>query len=137
MNKKAIITRLAITILVTAGIFKISAGHIIEVAMRYGNDFQSAIVYPVAIDGMILVSAITMAASVGVSKEAKFWAKVGRYFGFAATVYANLVHSQWENLDAMAVNVIPAVALIIVMELSISSAKMTPAAKRTLKTKKA
>lgn len=137
MNRKAIIARLALTIAVTAGIFYVSAGHIVDVAMVHGNPFRVAIVYPLAIDGMILISALTMAASVAVSKETKRYAKLARYFGFAATVYANVAHSGYTSIDSILINLIPAVALILVMEVVISSAKMTPAARKAMQRKTA
>lgn len=133
MNRKAIIARLALTVLVTAGIFYVSAGHIVDVAMLHGNPFRTAIVYPLAIDGVILISALTMAANVAVSKETKRYAKAARWFGFIATIYANLAHSGYASLDAIAVNLIPAVALILMMEVVISSARMTPAARKAVR----
>lgn len=128
--------RFALIILVTAGIFYLSASHIIAVASQYGNTGLAAIVYPISIDGVILISALTLVATQGsVSKEAKFWARFGRYFGFAATLYANMEHSNYGSLPAILVNVIPAIALIITMEITIHSAKAMArtAARRTKK----
>ena len=130
MNRNAILARLAIVIIVTVGIFYVSAGHIVEVAMRYGNPFSTAIVYPLAVDGVILVSGLTMAARVGVSKETRRYAQLARYCGFAATLGANAAHSPTASIIAIAVNIIPAVMLILMMETVISSVKMTPAARQ-------
>jgi len=133
MNCKAIVARLALTILVTAGIFYVSAGHIVDVAMAHGNPFRTAIIYPLAIDGVILISALTVAAQVAVSKETRRYAKAARWFGFGATIYANLAHSGYASTDAVIVNLIPAVALILMMEVVISSARMTPAARKAVR----
>jgi len=126
----AIRIRLALITLVCTGVFYISAGHIISVAMSYGNPFATAIVYPVCIDGVILISALTLTAANGVSKTAKFYAKLGRWVGFAATIYANMVHSGWASTDSVIVNAIPAVTLIITVELLIHASKRTPATRK-------
>lgn len=130
MARFAVFARLAITVLVTAGIFAVSANHIIAVAEKYGNHGYAAIVYPVCIDGLILVAALTMAARTGVSKETKKWCKLARYFGFAATIYANVAHSGYASTDAIVVNLVPALALILMMEVTISAVQMTPAARK-------
>lgn len=133
MNRKAILARLALTVLVTAGIFYVSAGHIVDVAMAHGNPFRTAVVYPLAIDGLILISALTMAANVAVSKETRRYAKLARYFGFAATLFANLAAAGSLDLVDLGVNLIPAVSLILMMEVVISSVKLTPAARKSIK----
>lgn len=134
MNRKAIVARLIIVVAVTAGIFYVSAGHIIDVAVAHGNPFRTAIVYPFAADGLIIASALTMSAKVAVSRSARHIAKLARYFGFAATLYANAAHSGWGSFDAIAVNVFPAIALILMMELVISSVQLTPASRRAVRT---
>jgi hypothetical protein len=83
--------------------------------------------YPVCIDAVILVSALYLVATTGVNKLAKFWATAGRYFGFAATVFANMAHSGWTSASDVVINLIPAVALIITMELVVYGFKATPA----------
>lgn len=118
--------RLALTLAATAGIFWISAKHIVHVAVGAGNDFSAAIVYPVAIDVVILVSVLTMMAPTGVNTMAKWYAALGRGFGFGATIYFNVAASGFESANAMVVNLIPAVALIIMMELSVHAVKATP-----------
>jgi mevalonate kinase len=116
--------RLALIIAVTAGIFYISAAHIISVAEMYGNKGVPAYIYPLSIDGVIMISALTLILTQGaVSKEAKMWARFGRYFGFAVTIYANMEHSGYGSAAAVIINTIPAVSLIITMEITIHSAK--------------
>lgn len=133
MNRTAIIVRLVLTVLVTAAIFYVSAGHIIDVAESNGNPFRIAIVYPVAIDGVILISALTMAAKVAVSKTTRHYCKLARYFGFAATLYANFAHANTTDMESIIINMIPAIALILMMEVVISSAQMTPAARKAVR----
>ena len=118
------IARISLIISVTAAIFYLSAGHIIEVAARYGNEGLPSMVYPVSIDGVILICAITLVATQNnVGKAAKRWAQFGRWFGFAMTFYANMEHSGYGSLAAIIINTAPAIALIAMMETTIHSAK--------------
>ena len=129
--------RLALTVLICAGVFKISAHHIMDVAVRYGNAPQDAWIYPLCIDGMILLSALYLAARSGVSKATKFWGLVARYFGFAATIFCNVCHAGNLNPVACIINVFPALALIVVMEMLICGSKaMIATGKRQARTTK-
>jgi drug/metabolite transporter (DMT)-like permease len=119
--------RLALTTVVCAASFYVSYRHILEVALSTGNTIDSAVVYPITIDALILVSALTLIATTGVSKMAKLWATAGRAFGFAATVYCNLAASHFTSVMGAIVNMIPAVALIITVELLVYGWKATPA----------
>lgn len=131
------IARLGIVIAVTAGIFYVSASHIIAIAQRYGNHGMAANIYPLTIDGVILISALTLVATQGsVGKDTKRWATGARYFGFAATIYANVEFSGYGNLSAIVTNLIPAIGLIFTMEIVVSSAKaMARQSARTQRTK--
>lgn len=121
--------RIALTTVVCAASFFVSASHIVDVARHAGNDAVTSAMYPVCIDAVILVSALYLVASTGVNKIAKLWATLGRYFGFSATVFANMAHSGWTNPSDVIINLIPAVALIITMELVVYGFKATPAAR--------
>ena len=100
------------------------------------NTQVSAAVYPVSIDAVILVSALYLVGGTGVNKLAKMWATVGRVFGFAATIFCNMAHSGWDNVASVVVNMIPAIALIITVEMLVYGWKATPAA-RTSQARKA
>lgn len=126
----AVAMRLGLTALVCACVFKISAGHIIGVAIHYGNTADNAVLYPVCIDAMILVSALYLAANIGVSKMTKFYAKIGRYFGFAATIFCNVAASNFSSTIACIIALIPAISLIIVIELLIHGSKKTAATRK-------
>lgn len=129
--------RLALTTAVAAGTFYISASHIVSVATSAGNQGLAAYVYPVAIDCVILVSVLTLVARVAVNRMAKFYAKAGRIFGFAATIYCNLAASHFVNVTSAIVNLIPALSLIVVMELLVHSAQATPATRARAAARKA
>lgn len=113
----------AITI-VCGAVFAISYSHIASVAGQYGNGW-SAYLYPICIDGVILISALTLVARVGITKTTRYYAKLGRWFGFAATIYANVAHSGYGSTDAILVNLIPALSLILTVELLIHAATGT------------
>jgi hypothetical protein len=119
--------RLALTAIVCGAAFYVSYRHIVTVALASGNTADTAFVYPLTIDAMILVSAVTLVASTGVNKMAKMWAMIGRYFGFTATIYCNLAAGHFTSVAGAVVNMIPALALIITVELLVYGWKATPA----------
>jgi drug/metabolite transporter (DMT)-like permease len=133
MNMNAI--RIALTSVIWAGAFKISGSHIVDVAMKNGNRFDDAIIYPLSIDALIIACALWVSAPKGVNKATRLWAAAGRYFGFAATLYANLAHSGWSSIESGIINLIPAIAVIIATEVFVHGMKSTPAAKAAAKAK--
>jgi len=122
--------RISLTAIIWAGAFKVSGSHIVDVAMKNGNRFDDAIIYPLSIDALIISCALWVASPKGVNASTRRWAAAGRYFGFAATVYSNLAHSGWTTLESGIINLIPAVAVIIATEVFVHGMKSTPAAKR-------
>jgi drug/metabolite transporter (DMT)-like permease len=122
--------QMVLTTVVCGAIFYTSFRHIVAVAMHYGNTMDVAIMYPVCIDAVILISALTLIQPKGVNKQAKMWATVGRVIGFVFTLYANMLHSGWENTDAVLVNLIPGIMLIVAVELLIYGFKGTAATRR-------
>lgn len=119
--------RLALTTVVALASFFISFTHIVDVAMAQGNALNVARCYPITIDAMILVCALTLVANAGVSKMGKLWASVGRIFGFTATIYCNLAASHFTSVVGAIINMIPALSLIITVELMVYGWKATPA----------
>jgi hypothetical protein len=129
--------RAALITMTCLGSFYVSFRHIVDVALAHGNTIDVAIVYPISIDAVILVSALSLIQPKGVNKKARFWATLGRMFGFAATIYANMLHSGWADTDSVLVNLIPAVGLITVIELLIHTAHGTVATRAAARTKNA
>lgn len=128
MNKN-LIARLVLTALVCGASFYVSYRHITEVAMEAGNTWDVAMFFPVTIDAVILVSAFTLMAGTGVNKAAKAWATAGRVFGFAATTYCNVAASHFSSVNSAIINMLPAIALIVTVELLVYGVKSTPAAR--------
>ena len=118
-------SRIVFTAIIALGAFAISSVHWFHVAQDAGNAWWTAAIYPVAIDCLIIVSAMTMMQSTGVTRMAKYYASLGRAFGFAATLYGNMAASHFTSASDMLVNLMPAVALILSVEMLIASAKAT------------
>lgn len=126
--------RLALTTLVCSGVFYTSFHHIVSVAMAYGNNSASvAVMYPVCIDAVILIAALTLVAKRGISKTTKAYAKAARLFGFAATIFCNITASHFASSISVAVDLIPAISLIFTVELLIHAAQGTPASRAARK----
>jgi hypothetical protein len=121
--------RISLTAVIWAGAFKVSGSHIVSVAMANGNRFDDAIIYPLSIDPLIIACALWVASPKGVNRATKLWAAAGRYFGFIATVFANLAHSGWTSYESAAINLVPAIAVIIATEVFVHGMKSTPAAR--------
>jgi hypothetical protein len=131
--------RIALIVTVCAAQFYTSARDIVETAMPLvHHDLSRAVTFPICIDAMILIAALTVAARTGVNAKARRWAGFARYFGFAATIYANGLASGIASakvIDAQIITgtaflLIPAVALICTMELLIHGAQGTPATRK-------
>lgn len=136
--------RTTLIVTVCAAQFYTSARDIVETAMPLvHHDLSRAVTFPICIDAMILIAALTVAARTGVNAKARRWAGFARYFGFAATIYANGLASgiasakviDAQVLTGTAFMLIPAVALICTMELLIHGAQGTPATRRAAASK--
>lgn len=136
--------RIALIAVVCAAQFYTSARDIIETAMPLvHHDLTRAITFPVCIDALILISALTVAVRTGINAKARRWAAFGRYFGFGATIYANGLSGGIANtthIDAGIITgtlflLIPAVALIATIELLIHGVQGTPATRKASATK--
>lgn len=118
----------------TIAMFRISYTHIMDIAAAYGNA-DTAVWFPIGIDGAIVATALTLAAKRGVNRATKTWATFVRYLAFFFTIFANVAHSGYGSFDAIAINIAPALLLIGLMETLIHAAQSTPAAKATAKPK--
>lgn len=127
--------RMALIALVCGGVFANSATHIHFTAVLARNSSTMAWTYPICIDAVILISALTLVQATGVNKSARFWARFGRIFGFAATIYCNIAASQFVSVSDIIVDLIPAVALIATVEMLIHGWRGTAASRRSAKAK--
>ncbi len=127
--------RMILTAIVCTGVFYTSFAHITTVAQSYGNSLSTALMYPILIDGMILACALTLTAKTGVNKMTRWYAGLGRWTGFGFTIACNTMHANSWNVGAIFVALIPAIVLIIVVELLIHAAQGTPATRAKRATK--
>lgn len=145
MNAKSFLSspKMVLTTVVWAGAFKVSASHAVGTALEYGNSKSDAMTYPILIDALIIACALWVAAPKGVNKATKFWAGLGRTFGFAATLFTNLAHADLlAHGDSplmigvsAAVSLLPGIAVIVMTEVFVHGMKSTPAARATSKAK--
>lgn len=122
--------RIALIAVVCAAVFYTSFRHIVDVAEQYGNSADVALLYPVCIDAVILISAFTLIARREVSKMARWYAKLGRLFGFSATIFCNVASSEFASSVAVAVALIPALSLILTVELLVHASAGTASSRR-------
>lgn len=120
--------RLVTIALATLAMFRISYTHIMDVATAYGNA-DTAVWFPIGIDGSIVATALTLSAKRGVNRMTKTWATFVRYLAFFFTIFANVSHSGYGSFDAIAINVAPALLLIGLMETLIHASQSTPQAR--------
>lgn len=125
MNRTARLAQIIPSAIVAAVAFYISANDVVHTAMEHGKPFHVAIGYPVVLDAGLLSCALILIASRGVSRITKLYAKVGRSFCAAATLYANALSAPTFDVHDVAVSVAPAVVLIIVVEATIHAFKGT------------
>jgi hypothetical protein len=122
--------RIALTTIVCAASFYNSFRHIVEVALTAHQTADVAFMYPICIDAVVLISALTLATPTGINKATKLYASLGRLFGFSATLACNLAASNFTSTGAALVSLIPGAALILTIELLIHSARGTVASRR-------
>lgn len=99
----------------TIAMFRISFTHIMDIAAAYGNA-DTAMWFPIGIDGSIIATALTLSAKRGVTRLTKTWAMFVRYLAYFFTIFANVAHSGYGSFDAIAINIAPALLLIGLVE---------------------
>lgn len=134
--------RIVLITAVCGAVFYTSYSEIYSVALHYTHKPRVAMTYPICIDAVILIAALTLVARTGVNKAARTWARFGRLFGFASTILCNAASSGFANADrvsldlvvGVAVALIPAISLIATVELLIHGAQGTPQSRRAART---
>lgn len=117
--------RLVVIAVACLAMFRISFSHIVDVATVNGNA-DTALWFPIGIDGSIIATAMTLAAKRGVNKATKQWGLFVRWTGFAFTIFANVAHSDFISAQAVIINLAPALGLIGLLEMLIHAAQGTP-----------
>ncbi|GIG01274.1 DUF2637 domain-containing protein [Catellatospora citrea] len=104
--------------------------HIHDVALKAGETATVAIIYPLAIDGLIIVGSMAMLADKSEGRLPRFSARVAIAVGVIATLAAN-VASAHPTLMSRLVAAMPAVAFMIAVEVLSRTGKPKPAEQPT------
>ncbi|GAB3986119.1 DUF2637 domain-containing protein [Plantactinospora veratri] len=114
MNLTALTSRLST--LVVAGVAGwASYTHIVKVAREAGERLSVAAVYPLAIDGLIVVGTLAMLEDKRNGRKPRLSARVAVAFGVVATLAANIASAQ-PTVTARLVAAVPALAFLIAVE---------------------
>ncbi|KAB1947548.1 DUF2637 domain-containing protein [Micromonospora sp. ALFpr18c] len=112
-------TRLARNIS-TAAVASIAAwsswSHMVDVALRFGERPEVALVLPISVDGMLIVASTAMVEDKREGRPVRWSARVAFVAGVAASVAANIAAAH-PTLGARIVAAWPAVALLLVVEM--------------------
>lgn len=92
-----------------------SWGHIVHVGLSVGE--PSAMVLPVAIDGMMLASTVVGAWDRLHGMRMRFWAIVGLWAGALLTLTFNMISAYTRGIAAMAIAVLYAVTFLVSVEM--------------------
>ncbi|GAA1384128.1 DUF2637 domain-containing protein [Catellatospora chokoriensis] len=100
--------------------------HITHVALMAGESHEVAMVYPLAIDGLIVVGTVAMLADKSANRYPRLSARFALGFGIVATLAANVASAQ-PTVLARLVAAVPAVAFLIAVEVLSRTGKLKPA----------
>lgn len=84
---------------------RLSFSHIIETSVANGMTHDDAALMPWSVDGLLLVSTLTIVVfGDHLTKQALFWATLGRYAGMVATIAANILAvPSWDGLTPVGI----------------------------------
>ena len=113
----------------------VSFSHIETLALSHGQPIWDARFLPVSVDGLLVVSSLTLLADARARRPAPGLARAGLVLGVIATVAANVVLGVHSGPVGAMINAWPAVAFIISTEILVAQmrrAGTTPAAPVTV-----
>jgi hypothetical protein len=99
--------------------------HIVHVALMAGESRTVAMVYPLAIDGLIVVGTMAMLADKASGRYPRLSARFALAFGIIATLAANVASAQPTTLARM-VAAVPAIAFLAAVEVLSRHGKLRP-----------
>jgi len=114
MNGTAIASRLS-TGIVAAVAGYASFRHIVKVAQDAGEHLSVAAIYPLAIDGLILVGTLAMLEDKRDGRKPRLSARLAVAFGIIATLAANIASAE-PTVKARLVAAVPPIAFLIAVE---------------------
>jgi hypothetical protein len=124
------VTRSMAVTRILAGVVATVAGyvsylHIVAVATRVGERPEVAYALPVTIDALMLMSTLAMLADRRAGRRPSGWARTGFWFGVAVSVTCNIASAE-PTWPARAVAAIPAVSLLLAVEVLIRASTNQP-----------
>lgn len=103
-----------------------SFSHIAHVALSYGERPEVAYALPFAIDGLLIVATTAMISDKKHNRKVRKSARVAFAFGVLASLAANIASAQ-PNIGARLVASVPALALLLAIEVLSRKGKLLPA----------
>ena len=105
----------------------LSWGHIVETSVLLHQPQDAAWLYPVSIDGMMIVGVVKAADDRAQGRKVRLWARVATWLGGALSINAQVMSALTYGALAAAWAVVPSVTLIVVVEVQSRRGKLLPA----------
>ena len=126
MNDKFVRVLTGLAVLAVAVIAAIvSFSHIEILALSHGQPIWDAQFLPVSVDGLLVVSSLTLLAEARAHRSAPCLARAGLVFGVIATVAANVVFGVHAGPVGAVISAWPAVAFIVCTEILVAQMRRT------------
>lgn len=104
----------------------LSWGHIVHTSMLLHQDSMASLLYPVSIDGMMIVGVVKATDDRATGRKTRPWARVATWLGGALSINAQVMSAWSYGLLAAAWSVVPAVTLIVVVEVQSRRGRLMP-----------
>lgn len=104
----------------------LSWGHIVHTSVLLHQGEMAAWLYPVSIDGMMIVGVVKAADDRATGRKVRWWARVATWLGGALSINAQMMSAWTYGYLAAAWSVVPAVTLIVVVEVQSRRGKLIP-----------
>jgi hypothetical protein len=102
----------------------LSWGHIVHTSVLLHQTQDAAWLYPVSIDGMMIVGVVKAADDRANGRKVRAWARVSTWLGGSLSINAQVMSAWSYGLLAAAWSVVPAVTLIVVVEVQSRRGKL-------------
>lgn len=117
----------AAAVLLVAGIAAtVSYLHIVNLALRFGQEPLAAYLLPVSIDGLVAVSSLALLRSARAGVSAPWLARAGLVLAVAATLAANVASGLAHGWPGAVLSGWPGIAFVIAAEIAISMSRTRP-----------
>lgn len=104
----------------------ISWKHIVHTSLMLHQDSLAAFLYPISIDGMMIVGVVKAADDRASGRKVRGWARVATWAGGMLSVNAQVMSAWSYGYLASAWSIVPSATLIIVVEVMARRGKLLP-----------